>query len=285
MEAKKFPIKNVGIAGFGTMGREIALVCALSGFLVKVFEVYEPAISEGRQRLEKLLKLLKRDSSEEERVELLGRIEVTKVFSSITSCDLVIEAILERYDVKEEFYNRLGKELKEGAIAATNTSSLSLTRLARAFGRQDAFVGLHFFNPPTQMKLVEVAKGLLTSEQTVNTCVEFVKKLDKAPILVKETPGFVVNRVLVAMAVEAMRVVEEGIAEIKDVDDAMRLGAGWPMGPFKLMDLVGLDVFLHACETIHSELGESKFRPPQLLRRYVQAGLLGKKTGRGFYSY
>ncbi len=278
-------IEKVGIAGFGTMGREIALICALSGFKVGVYEVYEPAIEEGKRKMEKLLRLLRKDIDDEERKCILDRINVAIDLSVILDSDIVIEAILESYSVKEEFFSRLGKEIKDDAIVATNTSSLSLTRLARAFGRQENFIGLHFFNPPSQMKLVEIAPALLTSEEVVKTCQEFVTRLDKTPILVKETPGFVVNRVLVAMAVEAMKVVEEGIANVQEVDEAMKLGAGWPMGPFRLMDLVGLDVFLHACESIYTELGHEKFRPPQLLKRYVHAGLLGRKSGRGFYNY
>lgn len=276
---------QIGIAGFGTMGREIALVCALSGFSVKCYEVYEPAIEDGLKRLQKLLQLIRREETDEERKRILERIEVSQNFSSIVNCDIVIEAVVEKYEVKEDFFARLGREQKENAIAASNTSSLSLSRLARAFGHPERFIGLHFFNPPTQMKLVEVVPALLTSEETISTSVSFVEKLGKTPIVVKETPGFVVNRILVAMAVEAMKVVEEGIATFKEVDEAMRLGAGWPMGPFKMMDLVGLDVFLGACEAIYSELGEAKFRPPQLLKRYVQAGLLGRKSGKGFYNY
>ena len=278
-------IQKVGIAGFGTMGREIALISALAGMQTVVFEVMDAVISDGLAKLEKVVRLVARELTDDERKEVLSRIAVSNEIENLAQCELVIEAIFESYEEKEKLLRRLGEMLGKSAIAGTNTSSLSVTRLGRAFGRQENFIGIHFFNPPTQMKLVEIVPGLLTSEDTKNTAVEFVKKLGKTPIVVKETPGFVVNRVLIAMAIEAVRLAEAGIAQVEEIDEAMRLGAGWPIGPFKLMDLVGLDIFLNACEAIYQELGDSKFKPPLMLKKLVEAGLLGRKTGRGFYTY
>ncbi len=278
-------IAKVGIAGFGTMGSEIALVAAAADCEVNVYEIVPEVIEHNLRRLPKVLRMMKRESSEEERTKVMARIEASSDPSSLADCDLVIEAVLEKLELKKDLLSQLGKEVKEDAILATNTSSFGVTQLASASGRPDRFLGLHFFNPPSQMQLVEVVPGLLTSEATRDTAIAFVEKLGKKPVVVKETPGFVVNRVLVAMAVEAMSLVEHGIATVKEVDDALRLGAGWPLGPFKLVDLVGLDVFLHACESIYSETGDSKFHPPLMLKRYVSAGLLGRKTRRGFYQY
>lgn len=278
-------IVKVGVTGFGTMGSEIALVAAVAGYQVAVYEIAPQVIGRNLKRLLKVLRMLNREASDEERARVMARIKVNTDFSVLTDCDLVIEAVLEKLDLKKEVFARLGKEVKEGAILATNTSSFGVTELAAASGRPESFLGMHFFNPPSQMQLVEVVPGLLTSKETRDAAVAFVKKLGKKPVVVKETPGYIVNRVLVAMAVEAMDLVEHGIGTVKEVDDALRLGAGWPLGPFKLMDLVGLDVFLHACESIYGELGDAKFRPPQMLKRYVSAGLLGRKTKQGFYDY
>jgi len=278
-------IQRVGVAGFGTMGREIALISALAGMRVFVFEVMEAVIPDGLAKLEKLIKVVAKELSDDERESAISRITVVSEIENLSQCELVIEAIFESYEEKEKLFRRLGEVLPENAVAATNTSSLSVTRLGRAFGRQENFIGIHFFNPPTQMKLVEVVPGLLTSEETKSVALEFANKLGKRAILVKETPGFVVNRVLIAMALEAVRLAEAKVADFKEIDEAMRLGAGWPLGPFKLMDLVGLDVFLNACEAIYQELGDSRFKPPLTLKKLVEAGLLGRKTGRGFYTY
>jgi len=278
-------IQRVGVAGFGTMGREIALISALAGMRVFVFEVMEAVIPDGLAKLEKLIKVVAKELSDDERESAISRITVVSEIENLSQCELVIEAIFESYEEKEKLFRRLGEVLPENAVAATNTSSLSVTRLGRAFGRQENFIGIHFFNPPTQMKLVEVVPGLLTSEETKSVALEFANKLGKRAILVKETPGFVVNRVLIAMALEAVRLAEAKVADFKEIDEAMRLGAGWPLGPFKLMDLVGLDVFLNACEAIYQELGDTRFKPPLTLKKLVEAGLLGRKTGRGFYTY
>ena len=278
-------IAKVGIAGFGTMGSEIALLAAAAGYDVAVYEIVPEVIERNLKRLPKVLRVMNREAGEEERAAVMARINAQTDPSALVDCDLVIEAVLERLDLKMEILAKLGHELKDGAIIATNTSSFGVTELAAASGRPGAFVGMHFFNPPSQMQLVEVVPGLLTSEETRDAAVAFVQKLGKKPVVVKETPGYIVNRVLVAMAIEAMSLVEHGVGTVKEVDDALRLGAGWPLGPFKLMDLVGLDVFLQACQSIYAELGDSKFRPPQMLKQHVSAGLLGRKTKHGFYKY
>ncbi len=278
-------MEKVGIAGFGTMGRELAVLCAVSGFEVRVLKVTGGDYRDSLKKVERLLSFYRRDLSDEEKKETLGSISVTTELSDLRECDIIIETIVEDYEVKENFFSQLGSNVKDDVVVATNTSSLSVTRLSRAFGRQERFIGLHFFNPPNQMKLVEIVPALLTSDETKQKAIEFVNKLGKSYVVVKETPGFIVNRVLVSMAVTAMELVEQGVAGVKEVDDALRLGAGWPVGPFKLMDLVGLDVFLNACNALYAELGEPKYRAPQMLKRYVDAGLLGRKTKRGFYSY
>jgi len=278
-------IAKVGVAGFGTMGSEIALVAAAAGYEVAVYEIVPEVIERNLKRLSKVLRMMNREDSEEQRAQAISRIEAGTDFSALADCDLIIEAVLEEIELKKQVFARLGKEAKEDAILATNTSSFGVTELASASGRPERFLGLHFFNPPSQMQLVEVVPGLLTNDDVRETVVAFVQKLGKKPVVVKETPGYIVNRVLVAMAVEAMSLVEQGAGTVKEVDDALRLGAGWPLGPFKLMDLVGLDVFLHACDAIYRELGDAKFRPPQVLKRYVSAGLLGRKTKQGFYKY
>ncbi len=278
-------LHKIGVAGFGTMGSEIALLAALAGYEVHVYEVIQPVVEKQTKRLAKVLRLLKKDSTDEERSAVLARITQVQEPGGLGDCDLVIEAVLEEFDVKSKLLAELNKKCKPETILATNTSSLGITRLAKASGRPERFIGLHFFNPPTQMSLVEVVPGLLTDDKVRETCMEFVTKLGKKPLAFKETPGFVVNRVLMAMAVEAMALVEEGIGEPAEIDEALRRGAGWPLGPLKLMDLVGLDVFLQACETLYIEHGHDKFRPPFILKQMVQAGRLGRKTRAGFYDY
>jgi 3-hydroxybutyryl-CoA dehydrogenase len=278
-------LHTIGICGFGTMGSEIGLLAAAAGYDVLVYEALPGVFEEKMQRLPKVLRMIQKDAPDEHRTATIARIKQVPEPADLASCDLIIEIIVEDYEVKAKLLAELGSKCKPETIFATNTSSIGITRLANTCGRPKQFIGLHFFNPPSQMNLVEVVPGLLTSVEVKETCVEFITKLGRKPYVFKETPGFAVNRVLMAMAVEAMALVEEGIGDPKSVDEAMRLGAGWPLGPFKLMDLVGLDVFLHACEGLYVAHGHDKFRPPFILRQMVQAGRLGRKSGGGFYDY
>lgn len=278
-------LRQIGVAGFGTMGSEIALLAAIAGYNVCVFDVVDEVLVEKLKRLPKLLRMLKKEATDDERSEVMSRIKTYKSLACFEKCDLVIEAVLEDFEVKAQLISELNGVCKPDAIFATNTSSIGVTRLAAVSGRSERFIGLHFFNPPSQMTLVEVVPGLQTTDEIRDVSVEFVKKLGKIPLVFKETPGVVVNRVLMAMAVEAMALYEEGIGEPAEIDEALRRGAGWPLGPFKLMDLVGLDVFLQACEMLYREHGNSKFRPPFVLKQLVQAGRLGRKTRAGFYDY
>jgi 3-hydroxybutyryl-CoA dehydrogenase len=264
-------LQTIGIAGFGTMGSEIGLLAAAAGFDVLVYEPMDGVFDAKMQRLPKVLRMLQKDAPDEQRAAAIARLRQVGKIDELAQCDLVLEAALENLEVKSELLIELNSKCKPETILATNTSSIGITELARISGRPERFIGLHFFNPPSQMMLVEVVPGLLTAKEICDTAVEFINKLGRKPFLFKETPGFVVNRVLMAMAVEAMAIVEEG--------------ANWPLGPFKLMDLVGLDVFLHACEGIYEAHGHDKFRPPFILRQMVQAGRLGRKSGGGFYDY
>ncbi len=278
-------LRTIGIAGFGTMGSEIGLLAAAAGYDVLVYEPAQNVFGEKMQRLPKLLRMLQKEATDEQRAAIIARIKQVESPGGFADCDLVLEAALENLEVKTNLLTELNEKCKPDAILASNTSSIGITELARISGRPERFIGLHFFNPPSQMNLVEVVPGLLTATEVCDAGVEFITKLGKKPYVFKETPGFVVNRVLMAMAVEAMALVEEGIGDPKSVDEALRLGAGWPLGPFKLMDLVGLDVFLHACEGLYAAHGHDKFRPPFILRQMVQAGRLGRKSGGGFYDY
>ena len=278
-------LRTIGIAGFGTMGSEIGLLAAVAGYDVLVYEPAPNVFGEKMLRLPKLLRMLQKEATDEQRAAIIARIKQVENPGGFADCDLVLEAALENLEVKTILLNELSAKCKPDAILASNTSSIGITELARISGRPERFIGLHFFNPPSQMMLVEVVPGLITAKEVCDAGVEFITKLGRKPYVFKETPGFVVNRVLMAMAVEAMTLVEEGIGDPKSVDEALRLGAGWPLGPFKLMDLVGLDVFLHACEGLYSAHGHDKFRPPFILRQMVQAGRLGRKSGGGFYDY
>jgi 3-hydroxybutyryl-CoA dehydrogenase len=279
-------LHKIGVAGFGTMGSEIALLAAMAGFDTVAYDAYAPAFDANLPRLAKLLRVLQKDLDDAGREAVLARLKTSPDASALNDCDLIIEAVVEDFAVKEELLSGLGKACKPEAIIATNTSSLGVTRLAATSGRPERFIGLHFFNPPSQMSLVEVVPGLLTGKEVGAAALDFVNRIGKKPIFLrKETPGFIVNRVLMAMAVEAMSLAEQGIGSPQEIDEALRRGAGWPLGPFKLMDLVGLDVFLSACEGLYRELGEAKFRPPFMLKQQVEAGRFGRKTRAGFYDY
>lgn len=285
---------RLGVVGFGTMGSEIALLGACAGMPVTAHDPFPAVVEAGLKRLGKVVRMLARDerffapatvADDSARAATLAQITIAPDLAGLANCDIVIEAAPEKMELKRNIFQQLCEHCKEDALLATNTSSISITEVAAAATRPERVVGMHFFNPPTAMQLIEVIPGLYTSEAVTLRALELAKALGKKGIRVKETPGFIVNRVLTAMMNEAITVLEEGIASAEDIDEALKLGAGFPLGAFKLCDLVGLDVYLHACESIHNELGRDKFRPPYLLRQYVRAGKLGRKSKQGFYKY
>jgi 3-hydroxybutyryl-CoA dehydrogenase len=285
---------RLGVVGFGTMGSEIALLGACAGMPVTAHDPFPAVVEAGMKRLGKVVRMLARDerffapaavADDAARTATLGMITIAPDLAGLADCDIVIEAAPEKMELKRNIFQQLCAHCREDALLATNTSSISITEVAAAATHPERVVGMHFFNPPTAMQLIEVIPGLYTSEAVTLRALELSKALGKKGIRVKETPGFIVNRVLTAMMNEAITVLEEGIASAEDIDEALKLGAGFPLGAFKLCDLVGLDVYLHACESIHNELGRDKFRPPYLLRQYVRAGKLGRKSKQGFYKY
>lgn len=285
---------KLGVIGFGTMGSEIALLGACAGMEVVAYDAFPEVLENGIKRLNKVLRMLGRDekffaaqeiADDAGREAVMGRLHTAGELAPLADCDYVIEAAPERIELKHEIFSELSRICRPDALLATNTSSISITEVARSVEPAARLVGMHFFNPPSVMQLVEVIPGLGTSEETVVAALDLAKKLGKKGIRVKETPGFIVNRVLTAMMNEAITLYEEGIASPEDIDEAMRLGANFPLGPFKLCDLVGLDTYAHACETIYRELGREKFRPPFTLRQHLRAGRLGRKTRHGFYKY
>lgn len=285
---------RLGVVGFGTMGSEIALLGACAGMPVTAHDPFPAVVEAGLKRLGKVVRMLSRDdkffspsavADDAARAATLERIEIAPEISGLAGCDIVIEAAPEKMELKRSIFQQLSAHCREDALLATNTSSISITEVAAAATHPERVVGMHFFNPPTAMQLIEVIPGLYTAEESTLRALELAKALGKKGIRVKETPGFIVNRVLTAMMNEAIMVLEEGVASVEDIDEALKLGAGFPLGAFKLCDLVGLDVFLHASESIYSELGRDKFRPPFTLRQYVRAGRLGRKTKHGFYKY
>jgi 3-hydroxybutyryl-CoA dehydrogenase len=287
-------IKRLGVVGFGTMGSEIALLAGCAGIRVAVYSRSEERFNDGKKKLGKILRLLSRDdkffaaaaiADDDLRQQVLDNITVVDSFGGLAESDCVIESIAEDLRLKHDVFTALSAACRPDAILASNTSSISITGIASAVEGPARVVGMHFFNPPSMMQLVEVIPGLNTDEATVDAALKLAVKLGKKGIRVKETPGFVVNRVLIATMNEAITLYEEGIASIEDIDEAMKLGAGMPMGPFRLADLVGLDVYMHTCQSLYSELGKEKFRPPVLLKQLVAAGRLGRKTRHGFYKY
>jgi 3-hydroxybutyryl-CoA dehydrogenase len=279
---------KIFIEGTGTMGPGIAQVFAQGGHGVLIHhhesaQKAQDSINGIEKRLARLVDRGKMDAPVKD--ALLARIKPCEFLEDATSCDLTIEAIAENMEVKRDFFAKMDKICKPEAIFATNTSSLSITEIAEAVKRQGQFIGLHFFNPAPVMKLVEVIRGLKTSDATLNTTFSLCKELGKDPIEVKEAPGFVVNKILIPMINEAICVLDEGTASAEDIDLAMRLGAGHPMGPLALSDFIGNDIVLNIMSTLHSETGDPKYRPAPLLRKMVRAGYLGAKSGEGFHKY
>jgi 3-hydroxybutyryl-CoA dehydrogenase len=280
-------IKTVGVVGAGTMGNGIAQVFASSGFEVKLRDVGEAQLERGMGSIRKsLAKLVEKGKvSQEESDAALGCISTTTELSDLSVCDLVVEAIFENYDAKASAFKELDGLLHPKAILASNTSSIDITRLAAVTGRPDRFIGMHFFNPVPLMQLVEVIRGLATSDETYATVRDLAVKLGKTPVEVRDYPGFVSNRVLMPMINEAVFALYEGVASKEDIDTVMKLGMNHPMGPLTLADFIGLDVCLDILHVLYDGFKDPKYRPCPLLVKMVQAGKLGRKSGEGFYKY
>ncbi len=280
-------ITTVGIIGAGTMGNGIAQVCAASGLNVVMVDISDAATQKGIATVTKNLdRLVKKEKmSEADKSGVLGRIKTSTNYDELKSAQLVIEAATENESLKIKILQQVDDLLPAEAIIATNTSSISITQLAAATKRADKFVGMHFFNPVPVMALVEIINGLQTSDATHEAVKSMAEKLGKTPISVKNSSGFVVNRLLVPMINEAFFVLAEGVATAEDIDIGMKLGCNHPIGPLALADMIGLDVCLAIMEVLYKEMGDSKYRASPLLREYVAAGKLGRKTGQGVYSY
>jgi 3-hydroxybutyryl-CoA dehydrogenase len=281
-------IQTVGVAGCGLMGSGIAQVTAMAGHPVVVREPEARFLESGFARIEgSLAKFAEKGKiTPEQKGEIRGRLKGTTSIADLAGCDLVIEAIVEDLDQKKAFFRELGGKAKAQAIFASNTSSFPIGELGEASGRPDRFLGLHFFNPVPLMKLVEVVRAAKTSEEALASVRSFAEGIGKTPVLAKDTPGFIVNRLLVPYLVEAIRMVERGEASREDIDAAMKLGCGYPMGPIELLDYVGLDTTLAIVEGWHRRFpGEKLFEPPALLRDLVKRGQTGRKSGRGFYEW
>ena len=280
-------MKNIFVLGAGTMGLDIAQAFAAYGYNVKVRDISEEIISAARTRLEKkLAKLVEKGKMQQENADtLLKNISFTTAMADAADADLVLEAIVERVDIKKSVFGELDEICHENCIFATNTSSISITEIASAVKHADKFIGMHFFNPADRMKLVELIRGVNTSDETLAAVKELSLSIGKEPVEVAEAPGFVVNRILVPMINEAIYVYSEGIASVEDIDTAMKLGANHPMGPLALADFIGLDICLAIMDTLYNETHDSKYRACPLLRKMVRGKKLGKKTGAGFYDY
>ncbi|QSS99872.1 3-hydroxybutyryl-CoA dehydrogenase [Pontibacillus sp. ALD_SL1] len=280
-------VKTMMVIGAGQMGAGIAQVFAQAGFQVKLNDLSEDALEKGRSGIEKRLSraVEKERISEGEKAATLERLQTTTKLEDSYDCDLVIEAVVENMDVKTKVFQTLDEHAPSHAILASNTSSLPITEIAVVTERPSQVIGMHFMNPVPVMKLVEIIRALQTSDETYEAIETITKQLSKTPVEVNDFPGFVSNRVLMPMINEAIYTVYEGVATPEAVDEVMKLGMNHPMGPLTLADFIGLDTCLYIMEVLHEGFGDSKYRPCPLLRQYVKAGWLGKKSGRGFYQY
>jgi 3-hydroxybutyryl-CoA dehydrogenase len=280
-------IQTIGVIGAGQMGNGIAHVFAQAGFSVTMQDISEAFAAKGVATIDKNLQrgVDKGKMTAEEKAATLGRIRTTTKLEDLAACDIVIEAATEKWEVKKQIFEILDAQCKPGAILASNTSSISITKLAAVTKRPEAFIGMHFMNPVPVMQLIEVIRGLATSEATFEAVMSLSKQLGKTPIPCNDFPGFVSNRVLLPMINEAIYALYEGVASVESIDGIMKLGMNHPMGPLTLADFIGLDTCLFILNVLHEGLGDPKYRPCPLLIKYVDAGWLGKKSGRGFYDY
>jgi 3-hydroxybutyryl-CoA dehydrogenase len=284
-------IKKVGVLGCGLMGSGIAQVAAMAGFDVTVLEVEQKFLDQGLAGIEKsLAKFAERPPEKggitaQQKDQIRARLKGTTNKQDLAGCEIVIEAIIENVEEKKKMYASLDGIVKKDAIFASNTSSISITELLTSTKRPERFIGLHFFNPVPLMKLVEVVRTIATAPEVFDAAYEFAKKLGKTPVRTSDKTGFIVNRLLVPYLLDAIRAYEEGVGSIDDIDNAMKLGCGYPMGPFTLLDFVGLDTTYYITHVMYDEFKERKFASPPLLKRLVMAGWYGRKTGKGFYDY
>ena len=284
--AKISEISHIGVIGAGQMGAGIAQVAAMAGYSTSLIDMSEEALEKAKSGINRRLDraIEKEKATKEEKERCLSNLTFTTDLKNLSDSQFVIEAIIENTEIKEKLFTELSAILPSNAIIASNTSSISITKLANASKRSEQFIGMHFMNPVPIMKLVEVIRGLQTSDETYNTTLALAEKMKKQTVLAIDGPGFIVNRILCPMINEAIFLLQEGVSP-EDIDNAMMLGTNQPMGPLTLADFVGLDTLLAILELLHEELGEDKYRPCPLLRKYVEAGWYGKKSSRGFYTY
>ncbi|EKN63787.1 3-hydroxyacyl-CoA dehydrogenase family protein [Schinkia azotoformans] len=281
-------IKTIGVVGAGSMGTGIANLAALNGFNVILRDIDEKYLQNALNRMDKFMEksVARGKMTEEQKQQTLDRIKPTTKLNDMVEADVVIEAVIEDLELKKEVFSQLDEIVKENVILATNTSSMSITVIASATKRPDRVAGMHFFNPAQLMKLVEVVRGYETSDETVEELKTLSKALTKEPIEVKkDVPGFIVNRIMIPQFIEAIKLLEEGVASAEDIDKAVTLGLNYPMGPFTLQDYAGVDIGLHVMEYFKQEFNDNRFAPPLLLKQLVRAGRVGQKAGAGFYDY
>lgn len=280
-------IKTIGVVGAGQMGSGIAQVAAVSGYSVLLYDAFPGVAEKAAQRMKANLdKLLTKGRLDQEKHDFaVDAVKVVADLADVAQADLVVEAAVENVDLKKELFSTLDKLAAPDVILASNTSSISLTEIASATSRPDKVIGMHFFNPAPVMKLLEVVKGYLTSQETIDTILEVGKQMGKVTVVAVDKAGFIVNRILDPMLNEAIFLLEEGVGTAEDIDNGMKFGCNHPMGPLALTDLIGLDVLLAVMEVLYREYGDSKYRPAPLLKKMVRAGKLGKKTGEGFFKY
>lgn len=281
-------IQTIGVVGAGSMGSGIANLAAINGFTVVLHDIEERFLDIAIQRMNGFMSksVARGKMTVEDQKEALARIRTTTHLEDMKEADVVIEAVLENLELKKEIFSKLDKIVAEGVILATNTSSMSITEIASATKRPERVAGMHFFNPAQLMKLVEVVRGYRTSDETIEELKALSKQLSKEPVEVKkDSPGFIVNRIMIPQFIEAIKLLEEGVASAEDIDKAVTLGLNYPMGPFTLQDFAGVDIGYHVMEYFKQELNNDQYAPPLLLKQLVRAGRLGKKTGAGFYDY
>jgi 3-hydroxybutyryl-CoA dehydrogenase len=280
-------LRRIGVIGAGQMGGGIAHVCALAGLEVAVTDIDDEALQRGRQAIERNLsrQVARGTIREEDKNAALARIRTGLDYALFADCDMVIEAATEKEEIKREIFKKLTPALKPNALIATNTSSISITRLASSTDRPGKFIGMHFMNPVPVMSLVELIRGIATEEETFALTRELAVKLGKTPVAAEDFPAFIVNRILLPMINEAVYTLYEGVGSVEAIDTAMKLGANHPMGPLELADFIGLDTCLSVMQVLYEGLADSKYRPCPLLVKYVEAGWLGRKANRGFYDY